>query len=219
MRLPRFLLPLFPILVLGVACGSERPADRGSGGATGGTASGGMGTGGAAGTAGTGGGGIGTGGAAGTGGGGAGTGGEVAGRGGAGGAGGTSAATCPAVPPQPGGNCTGGLNCYYEDCAGPGRTIATCVVGSAAAPRWQVTTGACTAVTCPNPSSLTCPAGQLCFVSAGGAVLVACGNNDCGTSPISCDCLQSCGGVCTVLGSVQDGIAVSCNSCPQGGCP
>ena len=43
-----------------------------------------------------------------------------AGRGGSGGAGGTSGAACPAVPPQPGGNCTVGLNCYYEDCAGRG---------------------------------------------------------------------------------------------------
>ena len=104
---------------------------------------------------------------------------------GAGGAGGASGATCPAVPPQPGGNCTVGLNCYYEDCAGAGRTVASCVAGSTVEPRWQVATGACTAVTCPNPSSLTCPAGQLCFISAGGAVLVTCGTNTCGTSAIS----------------------------------
>jgi hypothetical protein len=143
----------------------------------------------------------------------------AAGRGGSGGAGGTSAATCPAVPPQPGGNCTVGLNCYYEDCAGAGRTVASCVAGSIVEPTWQVATGACTAVTCPNPSSLTCPAGQLCFISAGGAVLATCETNSCGTSLISCSCLQSCSGVCSVLGSVQTGITVSCNTCPQGGCP
>ena len=141
------------------------------------------------------------------------------GHGGQGGAGGTAVATCPAVPPQSGGTCTAGLNCYYEDCAGAGRTVASCVAGSTVEPRWQVATGACTPVTCPTPVTLTCPAGQLCFITAGGALQVTCGTNTCGTSAISCGCLQSCSGVCSVLGFVQSGITVSCNTCPQGGCP
>jgi hypothetical protein len=200
----------------------------GTGGTTGGAGA--TGTGGAAGATGTGGtagaagatGTAGTTGAAGAGGGAAAGGrggvGGSAGNAGRGGTGGTSVATCPAAPPQPGSNCTGGLNCYYEDCAGAGRTIASCVTGSAAAPRWQVTTGACTPVSCSSSSSLPCPAGQLCYIAAGGAVLATCGPNTCGTSPISCDCLQ-CGGICTVNGSLQSGITVTCNTCPQGGCP
>ena len=155
-----------------------------------------------------------------------GSGGAAGGRGGSGGAsggrgggGGTAAPRARPSPPEPGTNCPGGLNCYYEDCSGAGRTIASCVAGSASAPRWQVTTGACTAVTCPNPSSQSCPAGQLCFIAAGGAIFATCGSNTCGTSAISCDCIQGCSGVCTVIGSAQSGITVTCNTCPQGGCP
>ena len=73
------------------------------------------------------------------------TGGASAGRGGAagdapggrGGGGGAQTATCPTVPPQSGTNCTIGLNCYYEDCAGVGVTNATCVAGVSAPGGWS----------------------------------------------------------------------------------
>ena len=225
-------------ILLGCGDGSSSTGTGGSaGGTTGGSAGGTTGSGGA--IAGAGGGVAGSSGQAGSGGvagaqagsggvsgGRGGSGGAAGGRGGSGGAsggrgggGGTAAPACPTSPPEPGTNCPGGLNCYYEDCSGAGRTIASCVAGSASAPRWQVTTGACTAVTCPNPSSQSCPAGQLCFIAAGGAILATCGSNTCGTSAISCDCIQGCSGVCTVIGSAQGGIIVSCNTCPQGGCP
>ncbi len=137
------LLLLSLVLVWG-ACGSDSPANTGTGGASA--------TGGGAGTQ------SGSGGA---------TGGASAGRGGAagdapggrGGGGGAQTATCPTVPPQSGTNCTIGLDCYYEDCAGVGVTNATCVAG-VSAPRWVVTTSACTTVVCPNPSTMMCPAGQ-----------------------------------------------------------
>jgi hypothetical protein len=128
-------------------------------------------------------------------------------------------ATCPATAPQSGSNCDVPVTCVYEDCAGAGRTIATCVAGSVSSPRWTVTTGACTVVTCPTPSSVTCPAGQVCLVLAGGAFLAQCVSNTCGTSAITCDCIQSCSGVCTVNASALTGATVSCNTCPQGGCP
>ena len=196
------LLLLSLVLVWG-ACGSDSPANTGTGGASA--------TGGGAGTQ------SGSGGA---------TGGASAGRGGAagdapggrGGGGGAQTATCPTVPPQSGTNCTIGLNCYYEDCAGVGVTNATCVAG-VSAPRWVVTTSACTTVVCPNPSTMMCPAGQICVVRAGGAISTECVSNSCGTSAISCDCLQSCSGDCTVLGTSVGSVAIYCNTCPQATCP
>jgi len=248
MRQSTALLPVLLVVILGAACGSESPATTGTAGGGGGGRGGGGGTTGGSGgtTAGTGGATAGSGGAtagsggsggatAGAGGGSAGNAGGRGGAGGAsggaggasggsagtGGAGGTSAPACPAAPPQSGSNCAPGLSCYYEDCAGAGRTVATCVAGSVSSPRWQVTTSACTAVTCPNPASSTmCAAGQVCVVRVGGALFADCVCNSCGTSAISCGCLQSCSGTCTVIGSAQGGVSVLCNTCPAGlACP
>ena len=72
---------------------------------------------------------------------------------------------------------------------------------------------------CPNPSTMTCPAGQICVVRAGGAISTECVSNSCGTSAISCDCLQSCSGDCTVLGTSVGSVAIYCNTCPQATCP
>jgi hypothetical protein len=144
----------------------------------------------------------------------------AAGRGGAGGtaggagAGGMTAAACPAAVPTTAGSCNTAGSCYYEDCAGAGRTIATCTNGN-----WIISTAACASVICPGPSTLTCQAGQLCMVRAGGALLVECIANPCGTGAISCNCVQSCTGVCTVIGTAQTGVTINCNTCPQGGCP
>jgi hypothetical protein len=243
MRQAAALLVLSLVLSWGAACSSDGSANTGtsgtsgsggtggggganggSGGATGGAGGGRGGAGGASagsgGTGGSGGASAGSGGTSGgAGGASAGSGGRGGATGGSGGAGGTASATCPTTPPQPGSNCNVPVNCTYEDCAGAGRTIATCVAGSVSAPRWQVSTGACTMATCPAPSSQTCAAGQVCLVLAGGAFLAQCVSNTCGTSAISCDCIQSCSGVCTVIGSAQGGVTVSCNTCPQGGCP
>jgi hypothetical protein len=43
--------------------------------------------------------------------------------------------------------------------------------------------------------------------------------NTCGTGPVSCGCLQSCTGACYVSGTAADGLVISCNPCPNGGCP
>ena len=138
-----------------------------------------------------------------------------AGRGGSGGAGGTVAAACPGAPPQAGGPCNG-QGCFYEDCAGVGRTAATCTNGV-----WVVDQAPCATATCPGiGGSVTCPAGQICEQRAGGAVQpVECVANGCGTGPLSCDCLQPCQGTCTVTGSVTTGFYAFCNTCPQLLCP
>ena len=93
-----------------------------------------------------------------------------------------------------------GQTCLYEDCAGAGRTVATCTTRT-----WQVTTGACNSVYCePNPDSpyaLTCAAGQVCVIttSSGGALIVTptCVQHSCGTGPISPQCVPSLSGTCT----------------------
>ena len=208
----------------GVACGSGGSGNPGSGGrgdeGTGGRVTG---TGGATGSGGASatGGATGPGGASGTGGA-TGPGGATAtgGRNAAGGASGSGGATaCPAVAPQPGGSCAPGLSCYYEDCPGAGRTIASCVSGSSAMPRWSITTGACMTVSCMNAPGMTCPAGQVCLVRTSGVGTFAeCVTNTCGTSPLLCGCLQSCSDGCFVVGSAQAGFTIYCNQCPQATC-
>ncbi len=78
-------------------------------------------------------GGGGNGGAGGRGGGGqgsAGTGGQgTAGRGSAGAGGAATAAPCPTAVPHAGDACSTATACYYEDCAGAGRSIAHCAAG------------------------------------------------------------------------------------------
>jgi hypothetical protein len=196
--------------------------DGGSAGAGGGAGTGAAGRGGAGGTAGAGGGatgnaGRGGSGSAGRGGsGGAGPGGSGgAGRGGSGGAGGTTASACPSAPPQAGGPCNG-QGCFYEDCAGAGRTAAHCTNGV-----WVVDRAPCAAPTCPGiGGSFTCAAGQICWQSAGGAVQpTECLANGCGTGPVTCDCLRHCQGTCSVTGSATTGFYAFCNTCPQLLCP
>ncbi len=183
----------------------------GVGGRGGAAGAGGLGGGGGSGTAGRGGsGGAGRGGSGGSGGSGG-----AGGAGGAGGVGGTVASTCPSSPPQAGAPCNV-QSCFYEDCAGVGRTTASCANGV-----WVVDRAPCAAATCPGiGASVTCPAGQICSQRAGGAVQpVECVSNGCGTGPISCDCLLSCAGTCTVTGSAATGFHAFCNTCPQLGCP
>ncbi len=130
-----------------------------------------------------------------------------------GGTGGNATVACPRVAPASGSSCTAsGQSCIYEDCGRSGVTVATCQ------DTWSVTTSACSeTVRCPYPSSQTCSAGQICIVYAGGALYARCVDNPCGTGPVDCSCLGVCSGVCNTL-STTSGVAVYCNTCPQGGC-
>jgi hypothetical protein len=140
------------------------------------------------------------------------------GEGGKGGAGGTAGGggvggnPCPSIPPINGSRCTG-KDCYYEDCAVVGRTIALCHPEGT----FEVQTTACTAVACSLSAvgGPSCPAGMICMQIAGGAVSDNCVSNTCRAGPIGCDCISSCVGTCTVSGNAQ-GIGISCNTCPQG---
>jgi hypothetical protein len=139
------------------------------------------------------------------------------GRGGAGGqggggGGGAAGTACPPAPPVDGAPCAG-QDCFYEDCAGAGRTVARCHPEGT----FEVVTTACTDVACSLSSAggSSCPPGMICMQLAGGAVTEECVQNTCGTGPIGCGCLTSCAGACGVSGT-SGGIQVSCNTCPPG---
>ena len=136
------------------------------------------------------------------------------GSGGAPGLDGPALASCPSAAPRDGDPCGAAEICYYEDCAGTGRTVASCANDS-----WTVTVGTCKTATCRSGTAgASCDAGQLCLAIASGVPIALCAPNTCGTGPVSCSCLQSCTGVCTVRGTATDGLIVSCNPCPAGGC-
>jgi hypothetical protein len=135
----------------------------------------------------------------------------AAGDTGSGGTGGSSAVSCPSAAPAPNTTCAGAQTCFYEDCAGVGRTVASCASGA-----WNVQTGPCTGVFC---QSQTCAVGQLCLVRAGGALFIDCVDNACGGAAIACGCLQSCVGTCTVGGSLETGVTIQCNTCSSNLCP
>lgn len=157
---------------------------------------------------------VGTAGSGGTAGGG-GTGGAGAGGASGGSAGGAPAPACPATPPTAASACaSNGRACFYEDCAGTGRTAATCSNGS-----WAVQTGACAAVHCIGlPGSMSCASGQVCSVSESGTISGMCVQSTCGKGPITCACANASCASCSVAGNVQQGVTVTCNNCPQGGC-
>ena len=203
--------------------GSGGADAKGSGGTPGGTGE--IGTGGAA-TGGNGTGGIGvldgggggradasSGGSGGSGGSAPGTGGVRLDGGATGGTGGNIgldgavAGGCPPAPPAKGDHCSQDPLCYYEDCAGSGRTVAFCSSGV-----WQVSTGACSSTTCQsfNPSvAIACPAGQICLAIYGQAPV--CATQTCGTGPVGAGCVSGAAGSChTTEGSVTDGISVRC---------
>ena len=135
-------------------------------------------------------------------------GGDSTGSGGSGG-GGTPVA-CTTAAPTSGAACSGTGRCFYEDCAGAGRTIASCNGAT-----WTVETGPCTSVFC---QSMTCAAGQICMMLGGGALLISCVENSCGSGAIMCGCLQSCAGSCVVNGSLQSGVTINCNTCTSNIC-
>ena len=208
------------------AAGSVGLAGTGAnGGAAGQGAGGGGPSGGAAGrggSAGASGGSVGRGGSAGASGGsgaaagGSGQGGARAGAGG----GAAQAPACPAVP-SPNTACdSDGQVCYYEDCAGLGRSVATCQKRGGPVDRWSVDSVACDAVHCTGlPGSMSCASGQVCAVSQGGTISGMCVQATCGTGPITCECAHASCADCAISGTPQQGFTVTCNSCPQGGCP
>ena len=136
------------------------------------------------------------------------------------------APTCPQSAPSNATACGPvDYSCYYEDCAGAGRTQATCTTGT-----WSVQATACTSVTCVgggiSTSSLTCDAGKICVrtTSGGGAYMItpSCATNACGAGPLSLQCIQGLSGSC-FLNTSTSGAQVSCSlpsSCGsgQGGC-
>jgi len=222
---PRASLGCVAALIFNLACSSATTgaptADGGSAGSSqsgaAGNANGGNGQGGSASGASNGQGGNGQGGTApGT----AGNGGGGLGGGGAaghasGGVGGRSMSVppCPGAAPTSGDSCgSNGQRCFYEDCTGAGRSVATCVGGA-----WSVEVGACEPVQCSYPSNMMCQTGQLCSVSAGGALLVSCLQNSCGKGPITCACAGSCAD-CAITGSLSLGVSLTCNACPSGTC-
>ena len=193
----------------GGATGSGGRAAGGAGGGASGGAAGGHGGGAAGGPAG-GAGGAATGGTAG-----------AAGARGAGGGGGTDShmtTDCPTAPPSAGQNCPAPMTCYYEDCAGAGRTVATCAFRTEAQPHWLLSTAACGTVRCAGFSSMTCPAGQLCVIHAGGTLSATCAANTCGTSAVTCGCFQSCDSNCTMMGAADGGFTLYCDACPIATC-
>lgn len=136
------------------------------------------------------------------------SGGAVA-TGGSGGA--VSPGTCPATPPTAGEPCNDPPRCFYDACPSGSRTLATCNNNA-----WTVEEGTSCAVQCTGfPSAMSCPAGTFCRVSAGGAIFAQCEQNTCGTGPVSAACTANC----AVTYSLEAGVTVTCNTCPQGGCP
>jgi len=122
--------------------------------------------------------------------------------------------TCPNAPPADGDTCTAARSCFYEDCAGVGRTVATCGQGT-----WSVTSGPCDTVVCENGiTGTSCDVGKVCVAIASGVPVNLCVPNSCGTGPVSCDCVESCIGSCSVRGTVANGIVIDCNPCSPDGC-
>lgn len=118
---------------------------------------------------------------------------------------------CPQTAPSNGSGCSkANGTCYYEDCAGAGRTLATCNAGT-----WQVQSAACSAFACQAPGKdggvLTCAAGQICVVmtSTSFNVTPSCESHTCGTGAMSTDCIAGTAGGCNPKYKV-DGVVVSC---------
>jgi hypothetical protein len=136
------------------------------------------------------------------------------------------APTCPQTAPSNASACGPvDFSCFYEDCAGAGRTQAACTTG-----KWTVQTAACTTTACAGggitPGTLTCDIGKICVRTTGGGgayvITPSCATNACGTGPITTQCIQGLSGSCFANTSLS-GVQVSCSlpsSCGsgQGGC-
>ena len=198
----RLSVLLFSLVACASACGNSEGgtyvATGGNAGSTGGSSAG-TNSGGKGGS-------VATGGVAGI----SGSGGATAGAGGSAGA----PAECPQTAPADGSPCDmAGQSCYYQDCAGAGLSTAQCVSAS-----WSVKTSACATFSCSGIGD-QCTAGQICSVTQGGAIFATCMENPCGTGPVTCDCVNPGCAACNVSAYTGSGITVTCNTCPQGGCP
>jgi len=116
---------------------------------------------------------------------------------------------CPQTPPSNDASC-GPVDhpCFYEDCAGKGRTLATCKGGT-----WTVQTTACAPADCVgvgvSPLGLTCAEGQVCVRTNMSypvfTVEPSCVDNTCGAQPIAPECLTGLSGTCSVEVSASGG--------------
>jgi len=140
---------------------------------------------------------------------------STSGGAGEGGSGGDPSVTCPNEPPVADSSCSFvGPLCAYEDCDGPGRTVATCSQGT-----WFVETGACSETVYCNGGSEMCAPGEVCLIRAGGAFLQECVPNTCEGEAVECDCIEGCYDNCPLFATVETGITITCNTCPSGQCP
>jgi len=121
---------------------------------------------------------------------------------------------CPQTAPANGSSCgSTSMSCFYDNCPSTGRTQSTCTGGT-----WAVQTAACGAVSCVgSPGVTTCPSGQLCLITESGTISVQCVSNTCGQGPISPACASGLSG-CVVNATLNGGVTITCNQCPQGGC-
>jgi len=118
---------------------------------------------------------------------------------------------CPQTAPKSGSACSSSNGtCYYEDCAGAGRSLANCVAGA-----WQVEAAACSSYRCEAPNTqgggLTCAAGQICVITTNTSfnVTPTCVDQTCGTRPMSTACVEDLTGNCSPKYSVS-GVVVNC---------
>ena len=121
---------------------------------------------------------------------------------------------CPQTAPANGSSCgSNSMSCFYDGCPSTSRTQATCTGGT-----WSVQTAACGSVSCiGSPAVTTCQSGQLCLITESGTIGVQCVSNTCGQGPISPACASGLAG-CVVNATLNGGVTITCNQCPQGGC-
>jgi hypothetical protein len=135
---------------------------------------------------------------------------------------GVTTPTCPSTPPTNASSCgSTNMTCFYDNCPSTGRTQATCAGGA-----WIVQIAACGTVSCTPiatsgvvaPKPLTCPSGQVCLVTGSGNYTGQCIENACGQGPVTAECGTTIGG-CVLTATLTSGVTITCNTCPQGGCP
>lgn len=133
----------------------------------------------------------------------------------------TTECTCPDAAPTNGSACevcAATPACTYSDCAGAGRTVATCYAGA-----WEVTTEACDATDC---DGLTC-GDMVCLTIQGQAAGdKRCVDDPCAGAALTCECAMSlCTGefnadACKVVGPNHVSCHATSSGCtPDGICP
>lgn len=118
---------------------------------------------------------------------------------------------CPRSAPAAGSACSpADHTCYYEDCAGAGRKLVTCIDRV-----WQVESAACGSFRCEAPNTegggLTCTAGQICVVTRDTSFRVTptCVEHTCGTRALATSCIGGLAGQCSPKYQLG-GVVVSC---------